>query len=218
MDAKNQKLLSFTVQFPGVESPNMLLSGLSTLSIRHMAQHTALHIQSRSREAVMHFLQEYLTYACRPQVVRRIKTHSFSNSHATNFLGSQEPQWMFAVTFDQPGWITAHYNSCEPLCDLAAALSHRFDCVVVLVIVQSVIGAFYIGVYQAGVHLRKLHFEEGDWVRQEGSPLPFEPYLEATDRGEEKEFPHREFNRVAVVDYCTRLGLLLWTYSEELVD
>ena len=78
---------------------------------------------------------------------------------------------------------------------------------------QSVSSAYYLAVFRAGEHLRTIEFADGEWLRQEGTPLPFEPSPLGKNISEEGEEPYYWFNAEPVREYCEHLGLKLWTHA-----
>jgi len=78
---------------------------------------------------------------------------------------------------------------------------------------QSVSDAYHLEVWRAGKHLRTLYFGDGDWIRNEGAPLPFESSPLGTNLADEGEEPYFNFGRSDMIEYCGNLGLPLWQES-----
>ena len=61
--------------------------------------------------------------------------------------------------------------------------------VAIIVLAQTVSSAYYLAVFRGGDHLRTIQFADGEWLRQEGTALPFEPNPLGKNISEEGEEP-----------------------------
>jgi hypothetical protein len=80
---------------------------------------------------------------------------------------------------------------------------------------QSTSSAYQIEVWRAGKNLRTLYIADGVWIKNEGSPLPFENNPLGTDLADEGEEPYFSFGRSDTIEYCGHLGLRLWQTSSD---
>lgn len=176
-----------------------------------MSTYCALHIQTKDKQSVVPELEQYLALNHRGRVVRTTTADTLGPLYGDEFICSEKQQpTKFAVITEQPGWFTAHYNSFLPLRELATDVSRTLHTLAVVLTTQSVSSAYYVAVWRAGEHLRTLEFADGEWIRQEGSPLPFEREPLGTNLSDEGEEPYYSFRRDDVVEYCDHFGLRLW--------
>lgn len=171
-------------------------------------------MQTIAKGAVVAEIEEYAALNHRPRVVRTTTAKTFGQLYGEEFLCSETQQpTKFALITEQPRWFTIHYNSFLPLRELATDISGKLNTVAVLVRAQSVSSAYYLAVFRAGEHLRTIEFADGEWLRQEGAPLPFEPTPLGKNISGEGEEPYYWFGDEPVREYCEHLGLKLWTHS-----
>src|SRR5687767_14496365 len=141
-----------------------------------MSTYCAVHIKTSDRQSVINELQRYLALNHAGRVIHTTTTDSFGKLYKEEFICSEtQSPTKFALFAEQSDWFTAHYNSFYPLRELAADISRKLDTVAIIVIAQSVSSGYYLGVYSNGEHLRTIEFADGEWLRREGIPLPFEP-------------------------------------------
>jgi hypothetical protein len=179
-----------------------------------MSTYCGLHVHTNAKDSVVADIEEYAAINHRPRVVQTTKAKTLGQLYGEEFLCSETQQpTKFALITEQPGWLTIHYNSFLPLRELATDISRRLDTVAILVKAQSVSGAYYLAVFRAGEHLRTIEFADGEWLRQEGTPLPFEPSPLGKNISEEGEEPYYWFGEAPVREYCEHLGLKLWTHA-----
>jgi hypothetical protein len=175
-----------------------------------MATHAALHISTPDLGRVVSELSAYLerqhgsTPSIRP-------SETLGPIYDDLFICSEtEPPTMFSVASEQAGWLTAHYNSFHPLHELAQSLSQTAGALLVACIAQSVSSGYRVAVYRYGIHQRTLCFADGEWIEQEGEPLPFERQPLGTDISGDPSSPFYVFDRDDAIDYCRHMGLQLW--------
>ena len=176
-----------------------------------MSTYCALHVKTDDGHRFISEVEQYLAMNNRGRVVIRKTANTLGEIYGSQFICSVKQQpTTFGVTRNQHGWFTAHYNSFYPLPELAVDASRTLGTVVIAVTAQSVSSAYLLGVWRDGEHLRTLEFADGEWLRQEGAPLPFEREPLGTNLAEEDEEPYYNFGRRDVIDYCENLGLRLW--------
>jgi hypothetical protein len=129
----------------------------------------------------------------------------------SRFLPDKRVPSRFAVGHTPSGWTTAHINSFFEPDDLDRLLSGQFSTACVAIMAQTVSEAYYVQVAEHGAIARILYFagDTGEWLRNEGTPLPFEPQPLGTNIAEGSE-PFYVFGREDVVAYCAGLGLTVW--------
>lgn len=176
-----------------------------------MSTYCTLHVQTKDKQAIVAELEQYLALNHRGRVVRTITADTHWPLYGDEFICSEKQQpTKFALVTEQAGWVTIHYNSFLPLRELATDISRTGQTLAVVVLAQSVSSAYYLGVWRFGEHLRTLEFADGGWIRQEGTPLPFEREPLGTNLSDEGEEPYYCFRRDDVMEYCEHLGLRLW--------
>lgn len=177
-----------------------------------MGTYCALHVQTKERESVVSDIERYLALGHRGRVVQTTAAESFGGLYGEEFICSQtQHPTKFALISEQPDWITIHYNCFLPLLELATDLSRNLGTLAIIVMVQSVSSAYYLGVYRDGKHLRTIEFSDGEWLRQEGTPLSFESSPLGRNVSEEGEEAWYWFDAEPTREYCEHLGLKLWT-------
>lgn len=176
---------------------------------------TAIHIQSEQTGEIVVILENYLQQTHRGAQIPRQVTESIEGIYGENFIPSTEVvPTVFAVGSGQVSWGTVRYNSFHDCRELLAELSRKLNCLVVLVIAQTVSDGYHLGVYRAGEHLRTLEFADGEWVKQWGEPLPFEQHPLGHNLGSDSE-PFYVFDDGDVSDYCSHLDLDPWESGAE---
>ncbi len=179
-----------------------------------MSTYCALHVQTKDRESVVGDVEKYLAHNHQDCVVQTTAAATFGKLYGEEFICSQTQQpTKFALIAEQPDWLTIHYNSFLPVRELATTISRKLDTVVIIVMAQSVSSAYYLAVFRAGEHLRTIEFADGEWLRQEGVPLPFEANPLGENIAEEGKEPWYWFDSEPVREYCEHLGLKLWTHA-----
>ena len=187
-------------------------------SVRHyhtpaVSTHCALHVHSADQAALLTSLRAFL----REEHGRGGLTSerpTLGEFYGREFDAHASRPTAFLVGSEQPGWQTAHFNSFEHLDALARSLSAKLAAVVACYQMQSVSEAHRLSVHRGGEHLRTLEFAEGEWLLQEGQPLPFETVPLGTNVAEPGEEPHHEFGRDEAADYVMHFGLTLWGEQE----
>jgi len=181
------------------------------MSYEQMVTYTAIHIQAENRDLVQVRLEDFLRQAHGARLPAIFESDGIGALYGGDFLEpGDRPPTIFAITTNQSGWLTVHYNSFYCFRELLARLSHELDCTIVLVMAQSVSDAYYMAVYQSGEHLRTLQFSDGGWKIQEGAPLSFESQPLGRNIALEDEEPYYIFDAASVRDYCRHLGLTIW--------
>jgi hypothetical protein len=179
-----------------------------------MSTYCAVHIQTEDAQSVLSSIDRYLTLTHRGRRVQVTTADTFGKLYGDEFICSEtQPPTKFAFISEQPDWITIHYNSFLTVRELAVELSGELATNVIIVLAQSVSSAYHVEVYRAGNHLRTIVFADGEWLRQEGTPLPFEPSQLGTNISAEDEEPFYWFEPEDVTAYCRHFGLNLWTYA-----
>jgi hypothetical protein len=138
-----------------------------------MGTFCAIHIKSNDKAAVVSELERYLAETHRGRAVRTTVAETFGKLYGEEFLCSNEPPTKFAAICEQPGWVTAHFNSFCSLREFAAEVSGRLNTVVITTIAQTCSSAYMLSICEAGRHLRTLEFGDGEWIKQEGELLSF---------------------------------------------
>ncbi len=171
-------------------------------------------MQTKAKDSVVALIEEYAALNHRPRVVQTTTAKTLGKLYGDEFIASETQQpTKFALIAEQADWLTIHYNSFLPLRELAADISRKLDTVVVIVMAQSVSSAYYLAVFRGGEHLRTLEFADGEWLRQEGTPLQFEPSPLGKNLSEEGDEPWYCFDEEPVREYCEHFGLKLWTHA-----
>jgi len=179
-----------------------------------MSTYCGLHVQTKARASVVADIEEYAGLNHRPRVVQTTTANTFGKLYENEFIPSETQQpTKFALIAEQPDWLTIHYNSFLPLRELAADISRKLNSVAIIVLAQTVSSAYYLAVFRGGEHLRTLQFADGEWLRQEGTALPFEPNPLGKNISEEGEEPYYWFDDEPIREYCEHLGLKLWTHA-----
>ena len=177
-----------------------------------MSTYTALHVQSRD-DAAQSLFTQWLKSANGARIVHVSRLNSFPfDFYWDDFLISGQPPTVLAAGYEQPDWLTVHYNSFCKMQELSAELSRALNCLSVVVMAQSVSEAYFVSIHRCGEHLRTLEYagDQGEWITQDGSPLPFENYPLGRNLSEKGEEPFYVFGRDEVEEYCSQLGLNLW--------
>jgi hypothetical protein len=178
-----------------------------------MSTYCALHVQTQDRQSIVGEIERYLAFSNRGRIVQTTAANTIGKLYGDEFICSQQQPSKFAIMSEQPRWLTIHYNSFLPVRELAADISRRVDTVAIIVMAQSVSSAYYLSVYRAGEHLRTIEFADGEWIRQEGTPLSFEPSPLGTNIADEGEEPCYCFENESVRQYCEHFGLKLWEHA-----
>jgi|GEM_PF-4514589 len=176
-----------------------------------MSTYTALHVQSDGA-SVEPLLVDWLKSIHQASSVSVVKQREFPLNLYGDDFAWEDPPTMLAIGSEQPGWATVYYNSFYEMRDIAAEVSRTLKCYAVVVMAQSVSEAYFLCVCRDGEHLRTLQWvgDQGEWVIQEGEPLPFEKQPLGRNISGEGEEPFYVFERDEVLDYCANLGLELW--------
>jgi hypothetical protein len=174
-----------------------------------------IHIQTGDIQETLKLLENYLQQTHRGAQVKRQTTDSMETIYGDDFIPStDESPRKFAVGSGQGSWVTVHYNSFHDCRDLLAELSRKLNCLVVLVMAQSVSDGYHISVYRAREHLRTLEFADGEWIKQWGKPLPFEQDPLGHNIGSASE-PFYVFDDADLLDYCSHFDLNPWESDAE---
>ncbi len=177
-----------------------------------MSTYTALHVRSND-DAAQSLFSQWLKSNHGGAKVQISKREGFPlELYWDDFLISVEPPNTLVAGYEQPDWLTVHYNSFCKMQDIATELSLALGCMTVVVMAQSVSEAYFVSVHRDGEHLRTLEYagDQGEWITQEGAPLPFEKYPLGRNLSEEGAEPFYVFGQDDVAAYCSQLGLLLW--------
>jgi hypothetical protein len=139
---------------------------------------------------------------------------AFPDVYGDGFIVESDDPNCLALAKTGASWTTLHFNSFAELADLAERCSKELACRVVLVRAQSVTDVFLIRIWENGSAVRALEWvgESGEWLRDEGTPLPFEKALLGE---QDEEFEREGLDRDMVQSYCEKLGLALWDDSAE---
>jgi len=174
-----------------------------------MSTYCALHIQTTDKQSIVSLVEKFLASNHGRRVAVATDSDALESIYGDEFICSDDKPTKFAVDTGTAGWFVAHFNSFNPVRDLAADISRSLKTLVVVVLAQSASSAYQIEVWRAGENLRTLYFA-GDWIANEGTPLPFESSSLGTDVSEEGEEPCYIFGRSDTIEYCSHLGLRLW--------
>lgn len=179
-----------------------------------MSTYCALHVQTENGQSVVSEIERYLALNHRGRVVQTTAAETFGKLYGEEFLCSETQQpTKFALISEQPGWFTIHYNCFLPVRELATDISRKLEALAIIVMAQSVSSAYHLGIYRGGEHLRTIEFADGEWLRQEGTPLPFEPSPLGRNISGEGKDPWYWFDDEPTREYCEHLGLKLWTHA-----
>ena len=124
-------------------------------------------------------------------------------------LSMDKPPTKFAVGAGESGWEVIHCNSFFDCHDLLEKLSRELHCLVVHVMAQSVSDAYLITIWRDGENIRILEFADGVWVKNEGTPLPFEKDPLGQNIGKSDD-PFFVFEEEDLSEYCENLGFDPW--------
>ena len=175
-----------------------------------MATLTTIHVQTDKADETLRLLETHLRRGWKTGAIARRAADGIEEIYGDDFINStDEPPTLFALGFGEPGWVTVHYNSFFDCRELLEKLSQGLQCLVVLVMAQSVSSAYHITLYRNGEHLRTLEFADGEWVKNFGKPLPFETEPLGHNIGTSEE-PFYIFEEEDVTEYCKHLGLNPW--------
>lgn len=176
-----------------------------------MSTYTALHVQS-DEAAVEPLLVDWLKTVHQVPSISVVRQREFPLSLYGDDFVWEEPPTMLAIGSEHPGWVTVHYNSSYEMRDIASEVARILKCFTVVVMAQSVSEAYFLCIHRKDEHLRTLQWagDQGEWVIQEGKPLPFEKDPLGTNISPAGEDPFYVFERDEVHDYCANLGLKLW--------
>jgi hypothetical protein len=171
---------------------------------------TTIHVQTDKADKTLRLLETHLRGGWKTGAIARRAADRVEEIYGDDFINStDEPPTVFAVGFGEAGWGTVHYNSFFNCRHLVEKLSEELQCLVVLVIAQSVSSAYHISVCRNGEHLRTLEFADGEWVKNYGKPLPFEKEPLGHNLGTSAD-PFYVFEEGDVTEYCKELGLNPW--------
>jgi hypothetical protein len=177
-----------------------------------MGTYCALHVKTKDKGALVSGLERYLAEIHRGRVIQTTVAETCGKLYGDEFLCSEkQPPTKFALISELPGWFTAHYNSFFRLRELAADISGTLNTVAIILTVQTCSSAYLLSISELGRHLRTLEFADGNWISQEGAPLPFESQPLGKNVAEEGEEPWYVFEDDSVREYCEHFGLKLWT-------
>ena len=180
-----------------------------------MSTHIAIHFQTEKTIELIDAFERYLRRTNRHSQISRVTSDAINGIYGKSFINSNSaPPTTFAIAREQPDWTTVHYNSFFEYRDLPAEVSMKFNCLAVLVMAQSVSGAYYISVHSSGEHLRTLEFGDGEWLKLWGKPLPFEKAPLGHNIGSDSG-PFYIFDDDDLGLYCGSLGLNLWNLGVE---
>jgi len=180
-----------------------------------MSTYTALHIQS-DEALVEPLLVDWLKSIHQVPSVSVAKQREFPLNLYGDDFAWEDPPTMLAVGSEQLGWVTVYYNSFYEMRDIAAEVSRVLKCLTVVVMAQSVSEAYFLCIHRDGGHLRTLQWvgDQGEWMIQDGEPLPFEKRPLGRNISEEGDEPFYIFERDEVLEYCSNLGLELWNDAD----
>ena len=180
-----------------------------------MSLYTAVHVQSDQLDKIEPILVAWLQSAHRAESVAvRQEGDGFpTRLYRDHFVNSVEDfPTLLVIGHTQPGWITIHYNSFNDMKDVASGLSRTLACLVVAAIAESVSETYCLTIYEEGEHLRTLAWsgDQGEWLQDEGQPLPFEEHPLGVNLADEDEEPDYWFGAAEAETYCHHLGLQVW--------
>lgn len=180
-----------------------------------MSTYTAIHIETDNESGIRAYFVSWL------QRIHKEATVKWSDGLFPNDF-YREPQFLptetnpdtVVMALTQPNWVTAYYNSFSEMKEPAHELSLQLQTITVVVMAQSVSEAYFISVCKNGQCLRTIEYagDQGEWTRQEGSPLSFESVPLGTNlmADEPDEEPFYQFGHDDAVAYCKGLGLNIW--------
>ncbi len=176
-----------------------------------MGTFCTIHIKSNDKGAVVSEFERYLAETHRGQVVQTTVAETFGKLYGDEFLCSNKPPTKFAAICEQPGWVTAHFNSFCRLREFAAEVSGTLKTFVITAIAQTCSSAYMLSICEAGRHVRTLEFADGEWIKQDGRLLPFESEPLGKNIAEPGEEPLYVFEGDSVKEYCEHFGLKFWS-------
>ena len=176
-----------------------------------MATYCAVHVKTDTTESVLETLDQWWQETQGSVPERKVLNEWPAGLYGDSFFLDEVLPSCLVMAHTPPCWITIHYNSFDPLTPLAVHLSARNGVLVVTVMAQSVSEAYFLQVIENGQVMRTLYFagDQGEWIRQEGDPLPFESQPLGRNISDDAE-PFFVFGRDDAVAYCKNLGLELW--------
>jgi hypothetical protein len=176
-----------------------------------MGTYCALHVKAGDKIPLVSELERFLAETHRGRVIKTTTADTFGALYGDEFVNSREEPTKFALVFEQPDWATVHFNSFFRPRDLATDLSAKLSTVVISTLAQTCSDAYELILCDSGRHLRTLEFADGEWVSQEGAPLPFESEPIGKNIAEAGEEPWYVFEEESVREYCKHFGLQFWT-------
>ncbi|MCM3669402.1 hypothetical protein M3181_10385 [Mesobacillus maritimus] len=129
-----------------------------------------IHIQTTEKDKVEKMLVHYLEQ----QTNNRSVIIQLAEKTSINFFTHEIPT-MFAVSIQHEGWVTVLHDSFDHLNELTEMLSNFFNTMVIHALGQSTVDNYYLSVYQHGILLRVISYEDDNVeVEQKGRPFSFE--------------------------------------------
>ena len=172
-----------------------------------MSTWCALYIRTSNLIAVAGQVSQWLKSVNGGEIQKR-QCKSLDIVYGDRFIVGEESPTMIALGTSTSGWTSLHFNSFNPLSDLAKDISRRLETDVVTVMMQSVSEAYYIQVFRNGGCLRRLSYsgDQGEWDEQSGNALPFESKPLGHNIAGMGEEPFYVFDRSDTGAYCRNLG------------
>lgn len=182
-----------------------------------MSTYTALHVQSVQTGTLLGSLSNWLKLVQKTNSVT-IKRGKFPEQfYNERFIAGEDYPNLLVLEANPPGWQTVYYNSFHDMGEITNQVSKTLSCLVIVVMAQSVSEAYFVSVHQEGKTVRVLHWvgDIGEWIAQEGQPLPFErsPLGQGISNDDEVFYV---FERESVIEYCNQLGLKIWNDEDSL--
>jgi hypothetical protein len=84
-----------------------------------MSTYCALHVQTADKKSVFAELEKYLGLNHGRPVVVATATDALESLYGDEFICGEDRPTKFAIDDGTTGWIVAHYNSFDPLRELA---------------------------------------------------------------------------------------------------
>lgn len=176
-----------------------------------MTTYCAIHVKTKNAERVLDLLGKWWQQMHGSNPETRSMT-DWPPDFQDDFLPDEIPPSSFGLAHMPSGWVTIHYNSFDPATALCRHFSTEIGTLAITVIYQSVSEAYFVEVMKNGRALRTLAYagDHGEWLRQEGVPLPFETVPLGTNLSEGST-PWFVFTIDDLESYCHNLGLDLWS-------
>jgi hypothetical protein len=119
-----------------------------------MGTYCAIHVKVPEKAPLVSEFERFLAETHRGQVIQTAIAETFGPLYGDEFLCSTKEPTKFALISEQPGWVTAHFNSFYQPRNLATDLSAKLSTIVIAVLAQTCSSAYHLIICGSGRHLR----------------------------------------------------------------